>query len=203
MHPPKTVVFDLGKVLLDFDYAIACRQIAQMGHISSDQAKHFLDHSPLLYRYETGLITTEEFFTATCAATGYTGDSQAFANCFADIFAEIPSMVAMQRKLRGNGVPTYIFSNTNELAVQHIRRNFPFFSDFDGYVLSYEHKSMKPSPQIYEVVEALTALRGADILYIDDREENIHAGAARGWRVIHHLSPEQTIPAVRALGLPA
>jgi hypothetical protein len=29
----------------------------------------------------------------------------------------------------------------------------------------------------------------------------VDAGAARGWQVVHHQTPEQTIAAVRAAGL--
>ena len=76
-----------------------------------------------------------------------------FARVFADIFSEIKPMIAMQAALRAHGVPTYIFSNTNGIAVTHIRRNFPFFANFDGYIYSYEHGAMKPDARIYEVVE--------------------------------------------------
>ena len=53
-------------------------------------------------------------------------------------------MIQLHAALRQQGIPTYIFSNTNELAVSHIRRTFPFFANFDGYILSYEHGAMKP-----------------------------------------------------------
>jgi FMN phosphatase YigB (HAD superfamily) len=46
-------------------------------------------------------------------------------------------MTATQAALRANGIPTCIFSNTNPIAVRHIRTAFPFFANFDGYVLSY------------------------------------------------------------------
>jgi len=50
----------------------------------------------------------------------------------------------MQAALRAAKVPTFIFSNTNDLAIEHIRRNFPFFEQFDGYIFSYEIGGMKP-----------------------------------------------------------
>ena len=103
--------------------------------------------------------------------------------------------------MRQHGFQTWIFSNTNELAVQHIRTKYPFFANFDGYVLSYEQKSMKPDSGIYDVVEKMTGCRSAEILYIDDRLENIEAGAARGWRVILQETPEKTLAQVQAMGL--
>jgi HAD superfamily hydrolase (TIGR01509 family) len=101
-------------------------------------------------------------------------------------------MIALHAALRARQFCTYVFSNTNELAVGHIRRAFPFFQDFDGYILSYEHKVMKPDAALYEVVEKLAGLRGPDLLYIDDRPENVATGTARGWRTILHTSPEDT-----------
>jgi len=103
--------------------------------------------------------------------------------------------------LRKARIPTYIFSNTNDLAVGHIRKNFPFFSNFDGYIFSYEHGAMKPDEKIYQVVERMSGKQGADILYVDDRLENIEAGARRGWQVLLQESPEKSLAHFRALGL--
>src|SRR5437868_15214881 len=100
-------------------------------------------------------------------------------------------MLEVHAQLRARGFPTFIFSNTNDLAITHIRKNFPFFANFDGYILSYEHGVMKPDARLYEVVERLSGGRGSEILYLDDRAENIEAGAARGWNVILQESPEK------------
>jgi HAD superfamily hydrolase (TIGR01509 family) len=55
---------------------------------------------------------------------------------------------------------------------------------------------MKPEAKIYEVLEKLAGRRGADIIYLDDRPENVAAGAARGWRTILHETPDKTRAAV-------
>jgi len=201
MTQPKAVIFDLGKVLLDFDYSIAGRRIAELGRVSPDQVRQFIDHSPLLFQFETGQISRERFFAEVQARTGFGGTIEKFSEFFADIFTPIGPMVALHAELRERGVPTYIFSNTNELAVGHIRRHYPFFGAFDGYVLSYEHGAMKPDPRLYEVVEARTGWRTVDLFYIDDRRENIETAAGRGWQVLLQETPEQTRKAILATGL--
>lgn len=201
MRKPRSVVFDLGKVLVDFDYHIAARRIAARSRMASGDVQEFIDHSPLLFRFETGRMTKEQFFDEVRATTGFRGGLEEFCRFFADIFNPIEPMVKLHARLRSRGVPVFIFSNTNELAVGHIRGNFPFFSEFDGYILSYEHGAMKPDAALYEVVERRTGLRGEELLYIDDRPENVAAGAQRGWRVIQHQFPEQTREAVAAAGL--
>ncbi len=202
MRTPSVVVFDLGKVLVDFDYGIAAEKISRQSRFSPAQVRDLLDHSPLLYRFETGLMTTKEFFGEVCAACGFSGKLDDFCAAFADIFSEIKPMIALQAALRAGRVPTYIFSNTNDIAVGHIRRRFPFFSNFDGYVLSYEHGAMKPTAKIYEVVEGMTGQKGDAIVYLDDRAENVEAGLTRGWQALLHETPEKTIPTLRRLGLP-
>lgn len=201
MSRPEVVVFDLGKVLVDFDYSIAARRIAARSTMAPRDVQHFIDHSPLLFRYETGLMTRQEFFGEVCKATGFQGDIDEFAQCFADIFSPMEEMIGLHRRLRQQRIPTFVFSNTNDLAIAHIRRNFPFFAQFDNYVLSYEHGAMKPSARLYEVVERVTGRKEQQILYLDDRLENVEAGAARRWQIIHHQSGPASIRQVEELGL--
>jgi HAD superfamily hydrolase (TIGR01509 family) len=197
----KAVVFDLGKVLLDFDYTIAIRRIARRCTIALPEILHFITHDPLLLRYETGLLTTDQFYRQIGAVTGFAGDREEFATLFGDIFAPIEPMIQLHAALRQRGFATYIFSNTNELAIEHIRQSFAFFRLFDGYVLSYEHRVMKPEAGLYEAFERQSGRHGGEILYLDDRPENVAAGAARGWQVILHESPEESRTKVVKLGL--
>jgi FMN phosphatase YigB (HAD superfamily) len=201
MKAAKIVVFDLGKVLLDFDYGKSARALAARSKLTFEQVEKLINHSPLLYRYETGLMSRAEFYGEVRAATGYDGSIEEFGEIFADIFEPIPLMIELQAALRRRGIQTFIFSNTNDLAIGHIRARYPFFGGFDGYVLSYEHGAMKPSAKLYEVVESETGRGGGEIIYLDDRAENVAAGTARGWRAILHETPEKSREAVRAAGM--
>jgi len=198
---PEVVVFDLGKVLVDFDYGIAARKIAGRGCLSASQVQGFIDHSPLLFRYETGQINREQFFREVCAMTGFSGEIEEFGGFFADIFTPIDLMVELHARLREQQVPTFILSNTNDLAVGHIRRKFPFFSNFNGYVFSYEHGAMKPDEKLYQVVERMAGAVGEKILFLDDRLENVATASARGWQIIHHRTAEETIVAMEKMNL--
>ena len=198
---PIIVVFDLGKVLVDFDYTIAVSRIAGRSDLSPVEVEHFFFHSPLLADYESGRLTRQEFFEQAQQATGFRGTMEEFGDFFADIFTEIPPMIELQAGLRRRKIPTYIFSNTNDLAVEHIRRNFPFFGNFDGYIYSYEVGAMKPEAKIYESLERIAGRRGAEIVYLDDRPENVAGGTARGWRAIVHETPSKTRAALEQFKL--
>lgn len=198
---PTAVVFDLGKVLVDFDWSIAARRMAVRCTMSPAELLRVFDYSPLVVQFELGTVSPEQFFAEAGRRIGFQGSFAEFGEIFADIFTEMTAMTALHAELRQRGVPTFIFSNTNELAVAHIRKQFPFFAHFDGYVLSYEHGAMKPHAPLYEVVERMTGRGGTELLYIDDRLENVEAGRARGWQTVQQVEPAKTITAVRALGL--
>ena len=199
MNP--ALIFDLGKVLVDFDYTIAARKIAARSAKAPEDLHAFLGSSPLLVDYESGKLTRQDFYEAVSDAIGFAGGLDEFGRFFADIFSEMPAMTALHAELRRRGFKTYIFSNTNDLAIEHVRRSFPFFANFDGHLLSYEVGGLKPQPEIYAAMEQMAGRRGADLIYIDDRAENIAAGAARGWRAILHETPEKTRGALATLGI--
>ena len=192
-------IFDLGKVLVDFDYTIAAKKIAARSTKAPADLHAFLGSSPLLVEYESGRLTRQKFYEAVRDAVSFQGDLAEFSNHFADIFSEMSDTIALHAELRRRGFKTYIFSNTNDLANEHIRRNFPFFANFDGYIFSYEVGAMKPQPEIYAAMEKMCGRHGADLIYLDDRAENIAAGAARGWRAILHESSAKTRQALSSL----
>lgn len=187
--------------MVDFEYAQAGAKLAAKSDLSCDEIRRVIDHTPLLCRYETGRWSTQEFFAEVAAITRYRGTVAEFSRAFADVFTVIESSVELNRALRRQGISTYVLSNTNELHLGHIRKNFPFYAEFDGYVLSYEVGAMKPHEPIYVAAEKLTGKRGAEILFLDDRADNIAAAAARGWQVIQHQTPAATRARFVELGL--
>jgi len=194
-------IFDLGKVLVDFDYTIAARKISARSSKAPEDLHAFLGSSPLLVDFESGQLTRQKFYDAIRDAIGFHGDLAEFSGYFADIFIEMPGTIALHAELRERGFKTFIFSNTNDLAIEHVRRNFPFFASFNDYIFSYEVGAMKPETAIYKAMEKMCGRSGADLIYVDDRAENIAAGAARGWRTILHESPEKTRRALVDFGV--
>lgn len=201
-RPPLAAVFDLGKVLLDFDYGRAVGRLLPRVKVTLADIQRLLTESPLLTDYETGRLSTEAFHQKVSEATGFDGDLDLFVSIFNDIFTEIEPMTALLPRLREAGVRLCAFSNTNDMAIRHIRKQYPFYGLFDDYVLSYEHGVMKPDPALYAVVEERTGLRGADLFYVDDREENVAAARERGWRAVRHVDPASSLRAFAAAGLP-
>ena len=200
MHAP-VFIFDLGKVLVDFDYTLAARKIAARSTKSPRTCTLFSAVRRCWCNTRAARSRVSSFTMPSARPLAFRATWQEFGGYFADIFTAMPGTIALHAELRQRGYQTFIFSNTNDLAIEHVRRSFPFFKDFDGYILSYEVKPLKPQPGIYEALEALTGRRGADLVYLDDRQENIEAGAQRGWRTVLHESSEKSRQTLAGWGL--
>ena len=129
---PPAIIFDLGKVLVDFDYSIAARRVAAKSSWRSPPRTSGIisSSSPLLVEYESGRFTRQTCLKRCAEPRVFCGSLEEFG-VISRIYSPrcrppSPSM----RNLRQRGFKTYIFSNTNDLAVEHVRRNFPFFSEF-------------------------------------------------------------------------
>ena len=187
----RVAAFDIGKVLLDFDYRIFVGKMAPHSRLDIHALEQFLAQSPLLAQYESGQLDCSAFFQAIQAQTGYEGTQAEFAAHFEDIFTPIQGTIALHAELAARGLPTWTFSNTNAMAIAHISRAYDFWPHFTGHILSHEVGALKPDPKIYEALETATGCAGPQIAYLDDLPENIAAAKTRGWQAIQFKDVEQ------------
>jgi 2-haloacid dehalogenase len=94
----------------------------------------------------------------------------------------IPESVDMLRRLRAQGTPVFALSNFGTSSFAYAQTQYPFLTEFDRLFISGHLGVLKPAPAIYATVEAATGLTGPEILFTDDRPENVRAAADRGWR---------------------
>ncbi len=196
----RVVAFDIGKVLLDFDYDIFLDRVAPRTHLDISALDRLLNQSPLLAEYESGSLDCADFFEEFQKESGYTGTRGEFAALFADIFTPIEEVVALHKQIAVSGLPTYTLSNTNPMAVQHIQQTYSFWPLFTDHVLSYEHGSLKPQSELYYQLEVVSDCSGKEIAYLDDRPENVATGKARGWKAIQFENPDQVQSAFQLMG---
>lgn len=201
LNPIHLVVFDLGKVLLDFDYGIAARRLSRDSSLTPEQILDLLLRTPLLHRYELGELTSVEFHQALVRDAGLRSSLEDFAIYFGDIFSPIQPMLDLLHRFQKSRLRTAVLSNTNELAIQFIRPRYPFFNQFNHHVFSFEHGAMKPDPALYRVIERLSAVPPAQIVFLDDRPENVEAALQLGWHAFVHQDPDSTHQAFTRFGL--
>jgi HAD superfamily hydrolase (TIGR01509 family) len=81
----------------------------------------------------------------------------------------------------GQLVPVGLLSNTNPLHYELCQSNLPVLRLIPLHLLSFQLRSLKPEPAIFEKVLQRVRITAADILYIDDLEENLRAAEEAGF----------------------
>jgi FMN phosphatase YigB (HAD superfamily) len=179
------VCFDLGKVLLHFDWQLMLDRVAKKSPLPPDEISRLLKEDRQILAYEMGGITSARFFSHLKKRLKYKGAAKELRACFSDIFTPLPEHIALAALLAPH-YPLAIISNTNDAHIVHAEATYSFFSLFPVRIYSHQVKAMKPDRVIYQA--ALAALGGIDpleTLLIDDLEANILGAVQLGWQTIH------------------
>lgn len=198
----QAVVFDIGNVLLKFDYYIAARRLAERNKLSELPAREPIVE--VKQRYEGGQISRWEFLASVMPAFRDPGPPEEFVAIWQDIFEPNTPMVDFARSLHGR-IPLYLLSNIGCIHREFIFERYPFFGLFQGGVYSYEEKSLKPERRIFEVAIQRYALDPSRTLYIDDLEPNIAQAQDLGFFAIQydHTRHDDFLHACRGIDVPA
>lgn len=183
------IFFDLGKVLVDFDFNLAVREVLKKSPLTPEQLNQELYRSyGLIDDYECGRISSAEFFSGLKQEYRYEGTIDELRALWCDVFSPLEDHILMARSL-AQFYPLAIISNTSEAHIEHLEAVYDFFPIFRHRFYSFRLGVMKPDYAIYQHALTTTGADKYQSLFIDDREENIAAAATRGWQTIH-LRPD-------------
>jgi len=195
--------FDIGGVLLSFDAGVACQQLAEVASISVDRVWDTLFESDLQIQYETGQMTTEEFFDEFSRRTETDANREALVLAGSDIFELIEQSAEIVNQLRSTNCQLGLLSNTCDAHWTFLRNKWDDLFDkaFQTHALSFEIGVMKPDPRIYEAAGRLAGVPFERTFFVDDRPENVEAACAAGMDAVQFTSPQQLALDLRKRGL--
>ena len=177
-----TFLFDIGKVLLDFDFESSLRKLLPPGTSDQDIDDRL---NRLLERkddFEGGHISTEEYIPWALEVLGVEMDHKHFIHAWQNIFTPNEPMWRAVEKLQADGHRLILFSNTNTIHCPWIFENYEIFSSFESGVYSFEVGAIKPEDKIYHHAIDTHELVPSETLYIDDLPANIETGNRLGFR---------------------
>jgi putative hydrolase of the HAD superfamily len=172
------VIFDIGNVLLKFDYLVAAHRL--MAH---NNLAELPERAPIVAAKEAlegGRIDRAEFLRLVRPEFSHEGTDAEFVAMWEDIFEENKPKTRIAVALAAHGVPTYLLSNISCIHHDFIFRTYPVFRTFRDGVFSYRAGALKPDPRIYEIALAQLRIDPARTLFIDDLAPNIAAAEAFG-----------------------
>lgn len=195
----QAVIFDFGNVIYGFDPLVFVNKVAPFSTLQIPDVKTRLRQSTDLFeRYETGRMTSEEFFHEITSRLGLGMSREAFIEAFCSIFTPIPSTMKLIEQLKSTH-RLGLLSNTSAWHFEHVIATAPVYPLFETVTLSFEVHAMKPAEAIYRDALQKLNLPAADCVYIDDIKENADAATALGMVGIHYTSHDALVQALNGL----
>jgi putative hydrolase of the HAD superfamily len=176
--PIKTIIFDMGRVIVDLDFDRTYQAVEARTGLSRDEMSQRLREGEFLSRFERGLIEPRAFVEEFGGRVGWAQPYDDFCRFWSSIFLPEPLLpVGLFERLKQR-YRLLLLSNTNAIHVEMIRATYPHLEHIHHCVMSHEVGVLKPAAAIYE--EALRHAHCApdECFFTDDMEENV-AGARR------------------------
>jgi len=180
----KAVIFDLGKVLIDFDHRIAARRISAFCAMSAEEIYELFFDSRLTALFEEGKILPRDFFNQIKKLLDLKLDYDGFLPIWNEIFFLSPgnrSVYKIGKALRKN-YAVALLSNVNILHFNYLKEKFPIFDIFHNITASCAVGFKKPDPRIYKKLLNDLKVTPQDSFYTDDRPELIQEANKLGMR---------------------
>ncbi|MCF7731164.1 MAG: HAD family phosphatase [Akkermansiaceae bacterium] len=179
-----TFLFDIGRVLLDFDFEASLTRLLPPGAGRARERMMVLLEKR--DEFETGAITPDTYIAWALRELEIPASPEEFRHAWCHIFTPVEPMWRVVRRLSAAGHRLILFSNTNSIHCPWVFTEFPDFALFPEAVLSYQVGAIKPHPPIYQYAIDTHQLDPARTLYLDDLPANIATGLAFGFRAFQY-----------------
>lgn len=190
----KTIIFDLGGVIIDLDVDRTITGFSALSGFSPEKVKEIYNSHPIFHEFEKGLVTESGFREVVRSLFHSEGVSDDNVD---EIWNGMLLSIPLQRlELMSHLKENYnvmILSNTNSIHIRQMYSNIlpgvAGVSSFDPFVhkayYSHEIKMRKPDAEIYQYVLDDYDLKAEETVFLDDNPDNVKGAGKLGIQVKH------------------
>ena len=197
----KNVIFDVGKVLVEWEPLVAMKKLGFDDATAKAVAAATTD-SPEWDESDRSVGTDEEILAMLIGnAPEYEKEIRTFWENISLPIYQYDYARAWIRELKNKGYGVYILSNYGRWTYQNTTEALSFLEDVDGAVFSYQVHQMKPEPEIYQTLLTKYGLKAEECVFLDDRQVNIDGAKAQGMEGIVFTSYEEAVERLKEYGV--
>lgn len=187
----KTVIFDMGGVLVDLDIEDCKRVFRQeLGYEGIDQIIDACHQKGIYGDLEEGKLSPEEFRSIVLADSRPGTPASEVDRAMSHILVGIaPYKVELLKRMTEN-YDLCMLSNNNAICLPYSKKMFedagiPLEKIFRKCYMSFEMKALKPSAAFYQAVLTDIGRPSDEVLFIDDSQKNVDGAVAAGMPAVY------------------
>ena len=197
----RTIVFDLGKVLIPFDWQRGYDAFAAASPYPAEEVRARIKETGLFDGFERGKVEPRDVAERVSKILGLKVSFEEFRTMWSSIFLPEtiipdPMLERLRRRHR-----LLLLSNTDSIHFYWVKEKYPILRHFDHFVLSFELGLRKPELGIYQETISRAKCQPEEIFFTDDREDNVQGALQAGIDAVQFLSLEQLQQELRARGV--
>ena len=197
----KNIVFDVGKVLVDFDWQSLFDALGFSPEAYEEVAKATVQ-SELWNEFDRSKMADEEILEGFLEhAPGRRNEVMRFWDNIGSCIRRYDYAFPWIRSLQERGYGVYLLSKYPRRIYSQSIEELAFVEIVDGAVFSYEVQYTKPEREIYEALLRKYGLNPTECVFIDDNRANIVAANELGMATIHFHTKSQAEEELRSLGV--
>lgn len=174
-----TVIFDLGNVLVKYDWETFLSSFG-FDEVTYGKIANAVFLSDAWQQGDAGLSPEEELRLFIEGAPSYEKEIRRVFEKLGGCIEKYPYTDRLIQYFREKGFKIYYLSNYSEDMYLKSKKELDFIEKFDGGIFSYKEKCIKPDRKIYERLLERYAMIPGQALFLDDREENVEAARKLG-----------------------
>ncbi len=201
MRKIKTIIFDMGNVIIPFDFRRGYAALEAHVDIPAAEIPERIRATGLVPELESGRIEPREFVRAINRALGAELSYEAFRGIWGAIFLPdtlIPE--SLVERLKEN-YRVMVLSNTNAIHFEMVRETYPILRHFDHFILSHEVKALKPAEAIYAAAIAEARAEAGECFFTDDIATYVEGARLSGMQAEQFLGYEKLLGDLRVRGV--
>lgn len=176
----KNIVFDFGKVLIDWDPRNLFRKVFN----TEEEMEYFLANvctSEWNNRQDSDRTYAEAIAELVPKFPQYEKEINIYFDRWLEMLGEeYPASAKFKKILRAEGYRLYGLSNWSAELFPRVEEHYTFMKDLDGMVISGYEGIQKPDKRIYHILLERYNLRPEESVFFDDRLENVIAAREVG-----------------------
>jgi len=198
----KTVIFDIGNVLVNFDWkAFIKTHGGYDDEMSARIGRASCENRPAWDEFDIGIKSLTEI------VDGFVAADPEIETEIRKTFTDLKGIVTRREEaipwieaVKAAGYKVLVLSNYSSYALDNPDA-MEFLDHVDGGILSYRDHLIKPDPAIYKLLMSRYDLKPEECVFIDDTEKNIEAAKALGMHGIVYKSYEQVVANLHEMGV--